>query len=95
MGQRSIRPAEGTRVFVTDGGVETDLMFRRGVDLPHFAAVVLVDTAEGRSALRDYTGNTSPSRRRVDVRFSWRALPGAPTRTGVSSSVTTPAISRG
>lgn len=54
MGQRSIHPAEGTRVFVTDGGVETDLMFRRGVDLPHFAAFVLVDTAEGRSALRDY-----------------------------------------
>jgi S-methylmethionine-dependent homocysteine/selenocysteine methylase len=41
-------------VFVTDGGIETDLMFRRGVDLPHFAAFVLLDTAEGRSALRDY-----------------------------------------
>ena len=22
--------------FVTDGGIETDLMFRRGLDLPHF-----------------------------------------------------------
>jgi S-methylmethionine-dependent homocysteine/selenocysteine methylase len=41
-------------VFVTDGGIETDLMFRRGVDLPHFAAFVLLDTAEGRSVLADY-----------------------------------------
>ncbi|WP_237572297.1 homocysteine S-methyltransferase family protein [Mycolicibacterium lacusdiani] len=41
-------------MFVTDGGIETDLMFRRGVNLPHFAAFVLLDTAEGRSALRDY-----------------------------------------
>lgn len=45
---------QGTGVFVTDGGIETDLIFRRGVDLPHFAAFVLLDTAEGRSALRDY-----------------------------------------
>lgn len=41
-------------MFVTDGGIETDLMFRRGVDLPHFAAFVLLDTAEGRSVLADY-----------------------------------------
>lgn len=60
VGQRSGRPAEGTGVCITDGGVETDLMFRRGVDVPHFAAFVLLDTAEGRSALRDYyTGYVS------------------------------------
>ncbi|MFC7677119.1 homocysteine S-methyltransferase family protein [Mycolicibacterium sp. GCM10028919] len=41
-------------MFVTDGGIETDLMFRRGVDLPHFAAFVLLDTPDGRAALRDY-----------------------------------------
>ena len=39
---------------VTDGGLETDLIFHRGVDLPEFAAYPLVWTDEGRATLRDY-----------------------------------------
>lgn len=42
------------RQYVTDGGVETDLIFRRGVDLPDFAAFPLLDSADGRAALRSY-----------------------------------------
>ena len=44
----------GLGSFVTDGGIETDLMFRRGIDFPHFAAFPLLDTAVGRTALGDY-----------------------------------------
>jgi S-methylmethionine-dependent homocysteine/selenocysteine methylase len=40
--------------WVTDGGLETDLIFHRGVDLPEFAAYPLVRSAEGRGLLRDY-----------------------------------------
>jgi homocysteine S-methyltransferase len=40
--------------FVTDGGLETDLIFNRGVQLPEFAAFVLLDDAAGTQALRDY-----------------------------------------
>lgn len=40
--------------FVTDGGLETDLIFHHGIDLPDFAAFPLVDHAAGRSLLRDY-----------------------------------------
>ncbi|WP_163801456.1 homocysteine S-methyltransferase family protein [Mycolicibacterium sediminis] len=47
-------PLIGSDAFVTDGGIETDLMLRRGVDLPHFAAFPLVETAAGRSTLREY-----------------------------------------
>jgi homocysteine S-methyltransferase len=39
---------------VTDGGLETTLVFRRGVDLPHFAAFPLVETTEGRALLSEY-----------------------------------------
>lgn len=39
---------------VTDGGLETDLIFLRGIDLPEFAAFPLLDTVEGRTALSDY-----------------------------------------
>lgn len=40
--------------YVTDGGLETDLVFNRGFDLPEFAAFPLLDSAAGREALRDY-----------------------------------------
>lgn len=39
---------------VTDGGLETDLIFLRGLDLPGFASFPLLDTDEGRAVLRDY-----------------------------------------
>lgn len=40
--------------FVTDGGLETDLIFHRGFELPEFAAFPLVDTEDGRAGLLDY-----------------------------------------
>lgn len=40
--------------FVTDGGLETTLVFHRGIDLPHFAAFPLLDTESGREELVRY-----------------------------------------
>jgi S-methylmethionine-dependent homocysteine/selenocysteine methylase len=40
--------------FLTDGGLETTLVFQRGLDLPHFAAFPLLDTADGRRELESY-----------------------------------------
>lgn len=40
--------------YVTDGGLETDLIFHHGVDLPEFAAYPLVRSDEGRMLLRRY-----------------------------------------
>ena len=40
--------------YVTDGGLETDLIFHHGVDLPEFAAFPLLEDVEGRRLLRDY-----------------------------------------
>ncbi len=39
---------------LTDAGLETVLIFERGLDLPEFAAFPLVDTEEGRKELRAY-----------------------------------------
>jgi homocysteine S-methyltransferase len=41
-------------VFLTDGGLETTLVFREGIDLPDFAAFPLVDDEAGRAALAGY-----------------------------------------
>lgn len=40
--------------FLTDGGIETTLIFHEGFELPCFAAYLLLDSAEGRKCLRDY-----------------------------------------
>ena len=40
--------------FVTDGGLETDLIFHHGFDLPEFAAFPLLDDQRGREALAGY-----------------------------------------
>ena len=41
-------------VFLTDSGLETDLVFAGGWDLPDFAAYPLLDTDDGLAALRAY-----------------------------------------
>jgi homocysteine S-methyltransferase len=41
-------------LFLTDGGIETSLIFDHGFELPHFAAFPLLDNAIGRAALVRY-----------------------------------------
>lgn len=43
-----------TSVFLTDGGLETDLIFNKGIDLPHFAAFPLVECPEHQNTLNKY-----------------------------------------
>ena len=42
------------RLFLTDGGLETTLVFHQGLDLPDFAAFPLLDSDEGRAGLIAY-----------------------------------------
>ena len=42
------------KLFLGYFGMETDLIFNRGVDLPGFAAYTLLETGAGREILRDY-----------------------------------------
>ena len=46
---RPVRPVQ-----LTEGGLETTLIFHHGVDLPDFAAFPLLEDADGRRALRAY-----------------------------------------
>ena len=41
-------------LFLTDGGIETTLIFREGLELPYFAAFDLLKHEEGTAALRKY-----------------------------------------
>lgn len=51
---RSALPQLAGRPFLTDGGLETTLVFLNGIDLPCFASFPLLGTAEGRASLTKY-----------------------------------------
>lgn len=51
---RQCLPQLEDRLFLTDGGLETTLIFHRGLDLPFFAAFHLLRRPSGVAALRDY-----------------------------------------
>ncbi len=47
-------PQLSEKVFLTDGGTETTLIFHEGLELPYFAAFHLLKTPEGTAALQKY-----------------------------------------
>ena len=47
-------PQLNGRLFITDGGIETTLIFHDGFELPHFAAFDLLNDQRGRSGLKKY-----------------------------------------
>lgn len=51
---RDSLPQLGGETLLTDGGLETTLVFHEGIDLPEFAAFVLLDSEHGVAKLRDY-----------------------------------------
>lgn len=66
--------------FLSDGGMETTFIFHEGVDLPHFASFVLLDTEEGRDRLVAYYERYLSIARERGVGFildsaTWRANP--------------------
>jgi S-methylmethionine-dependent homocysteine/selenocysteine methylase len=70
----------GDRVYLTDGGLETTLIFHRGLDLPHFAAYTLLADDAGRAELSDYFGRYLAIARDQGAGFildtaTWRANP--------------------
>jgi len=51
---RNALPQIDAELFLSDGGLETTLIFHNGIDLPYFAAFVLLDDEQGTKAMRDY-----------------------------------------
>jgi len=51
---RNALPQLSEKLFVTDGGLETVLVFQRGIDLPEFASFPLLSSDDGTERLIDY-----------------------------------------
>lgn len=75
---RNALPQLGERLFLTDGGLETTLIFLNGIDLPYFASCDLLRSQAGRDVLTEYFEPYIETARRAKLGFileapTWRA----------------------
>lgn len=73
-------PQLGDKLFLTDGGIETTLVFREGIDLPAMAAFTLMPQKDGQETLRRYFRRYAELARARGAGFvlesaTWRASP--------------------
>ncbi|MFB9908511.1 homocysteine S-methyltransferase family protein [Allokutzneria oryzae] len=84
-------PQLSQELFLTDSGLETDLIFNKGVDLPEFAAFPLLSDTKGRRALGDYYREHIAVAKNADAGFvleapTWRANPDWAARLGYDAA---------
>ncbi|MEP7135419.1 MAG: homocysteine S-methyltransferase family protein [Chloroflexota bacterium] len=77
---RNALPQLSYNIFITDGGIETDLIFHDKLDLPSFAAFVLLANENGSEALRKYFHRYAALARDYEVGLvfetaTWRSNP--------------------
>ncbi|MEK1886564.1 MAG: homocysteine S-methyltransferase family protein [Phyllobacterium sp.] len=73
-------PQLSGNMFLSDGGMETTLIFLEGIELPEFASFVLMANAEGRKHLKNYYLSYLNIARKNGTGFildtpTWRANP--------------------
>ena len=83
-------PQLGGDFFLTDGGIETTLIFLEGIELPDFAAFDLFKRSEGEAALRKYFRTYAGLAQRFDTGLilespTWRASADWGTRLGYTA----------
>lgn len=87
---RSNLPQLSGKLFLTDGGIETYLVFQQGIDLPEFAAFDLLKDEAGRRTVKQYFENYISIAKSRKVGFvlestTWRANPDWASKIGYST----------
>jgi homocysteine S-methyltransferase len=82
-------PHQDGRLYLTDGGFETTLIFHEGWDLPMGEAFVLLETEKGKNAIRAYFDRYLPMAVQLGTGFilespTWRANPDWAAKVGYS-----------
>jgi S-methylmethionine-dependent homocysteine/selenocysteine methylase len=88
---RNRLPQLGDALFLTDGGLETTLIFHEGLDLPHFAAFDLLKDGDGLARLAAYYDRYLAIAERQGVGAvlespTWRANPDWAARLGYDAA---------
>lgn len=86
---RSKLPQLSGDLFLTDGGIETTMIFHEGLDLPYFAAFHLLNDKKGQQAFQRYFHNHCKIAANYNVGFileavTWRASLDWATKLGYS-----------
>ena len=73
-------PHQTDALFVTDAGFETSMLFHKGFDMPYFAFYPMLETDEGRAAMREYFADFFATARKIGAGYildtnTWRANP--------------------
>lgn len=84
---RNSLPQLDNKLYLTDGGIETTLIFHEGLELPDFAAFDLLQTKDGERALQKYFSTYAEIAKRFDTGLilesaTWRANEDWGTRLG-------------
>lgn len=87
---RNALPQLSGEFFLTDGGIETTLVFLAGLELPLFSAFYLLRTPKGETALREYFKTYAALARNLEVGLvletaTWRSNPDWGNKLGYSS----------
>ena len=88
---RNALPQLGNDLFLTDGGLETTLIFLEGLKLPDFAAFDVLRRKDGQAVLRKYFQTYAALAQRFGTGLilesvTWRASPDWGARLGYSAS---------
>ena len=75
---RDALPQLAGDLFLTDGGLETDLIFHEGFEMPLFASFPLLESEPGKTALRNYYLRCAQVASKAQIGFileaaTWRA----------------------
>lgn len=87
---RNALPQLNGDLYLTDGGIETTLIFHEGLELPDFAAFHLLSTPEGEAVLRKYFRTYAEIAQRFGTGLilesaTWRSNPDWGARLGYTS----------
>ena len=87
---RTELPQREDRLFLTDGGLETTLIFLEGHELPYFAAFDLINSEHGRNALLAYYRSYLSIAAAHGLGFIFESPTWRASRTGATSSAIRP-----
>lgn len=78
--RKTVLPNASTDMYLTDGGLETTLVFLQGFELPSFAAFDLLKDENGYRAIEDYYRGYLNLAKEFQLNFilespTWRANP--------------------
>lgn len=87
---RTSLPQLDHKLYLTDGGIETTLIFQEGLELPDFAAFHLLQTEDGEKALQKYFRTYAEIAKRFETGLilesaTWRASKDWGARLGYTS----------